>query len=276
MASPAAPPAANLVIDLEDSEEEEEEEVEEEEEEDEEQEGQPINAQIIDSLGILQAMTKASNGGGNGEGDDGGASYKAKTKMLLEQLYVKLEEDVEYQRSLEEQIDALEDDLKSKELEVEFIKHEARKALEDTKQQADDMAAQLLARVSAEVSARLDVERVMRRLQKENSRMLSDLRLHRVASGGSSGTKSAAAHLADAKLEAQEAQEQLQEAMTIIKRKDKQRQGELAAVGALVTVWESRINSLNERVKTSEAENADLRAKLMAKEGAATAAASVE
>lgn len=156
-------------------------------------------------IGLYGKGGLSGSGTGNKSNEeDDLVTYKCKTKALLEQLLIKLEEDVEEKRLLEEQIELLENDLKSKDY------HLAR-----------------------ELRQRHEVENVVKRLQRENARLQSALRLHLVAEKGSSSA-SAAAHMADLKTEVDDLKSKLN-------RLSKQRELELHALTALAGEFEKKV-----------------------------------
>lgn len=131
----------------------------EEEENDVVEESESINGHIMMSLSELSSH------------DDDFPSYKAKTKKLLEHLLSKLEEDVDYQRSLESQIEDLEISVMVKDRDMQRLSEQAREAIDDCKLQAEEMSEDMLGKIATEVNQRISVERLLVRLQLENSKL---------------------------------------------------------------------------------------------------------
>ena len=95
--------------------------------------------------------------------------YKQKTKTLFGVLLRKMEEDAEYQRSLEEQIDMLADDCKHKDVEIERLSADAQDAINDCRRQAEAMAENMFSKISCEVNGRVTMETLVCRMQKDLS-----------------------------------------------------------------------------------------------------------
>ncbi len=123
------------------------------------------NHQIMSSI---QELYSDKDFGKDGEDF---VSFKNRTKGLLAQLLRKLEEDVDYQHNLEQQIDDLDRDGKIREHDIERISRQAREAIEDCKAQAEDMAEDMLSKMASEVDRRCSLERLVVRLQADNSRL---------------------------------------------------------------------------------------------------------
>jgi ElaB/YqjD/DUF883 family membrane-anchored ribosome-binding protein len=105
------------------------------------------------------------------ETSDDFAAYRVKTKKLLGQLVVKLEEESTYQQELEDQIDELANELAKKDNAIAVLSQQAKDAIDDCKFQAEEIAEEMLSKIAAEVNQRMDVERLLRRLQSENARL---------------------------------------------------------------------------------------------------------
>jgi DNA-directed RNA polymerase subunit L len=118
-------------------------------------------------------------------------AYKARMKDLLEQLLLKLEEDVDYQKNLEAQIEDLEQDMKSRDMDVgkmifhnndsalphlldihaERITRQAKQAIEECKQQASEMADEMMNKMHTEIEKSNGYKQVILHLQKENAKL---------------------------------------------------------------------------------------------------------
>ena len=122
------------------------------------------NAQIVTSIQSLMSTDKVDE-------EEDFASYKARMKELLEQLLLKLEEDVDYQKNLEMQIDDLERDLRTKDKVIEKLAHQAKEAIDNCKLQTEEMADEMLAKLAGEVDSRSALEKLVLRLEAENARL---------------------------------------------------------------------------------------------------------
>jgi hypothetical protein len=98
------------------------------------------------------------------------ATYKIKMKILLEQLMLKLEEDVEYQKNLEQQIDELERESGAKDLLIEQLTLSQKSSSEEDEEGKRSVDMELLneelaVKASGERKQRIALERLVLRLQ---------------------------------------------------------------------------------------------------------------
>jgi hypothetical protein len=73
--------------------------------------------------------------------------YREKVKGLLENVMIKFDQDVEYQRDLEEQIDSLETENLSKDKCIKRLSRDAKEAIDECKCEADGMAEKMMSTV---------------------------------------------------------------------------------------------------------------------------------
>jgi hypothetical protein len=73
--------------------------------------------------------------------------YREKVKGLLENVMIKFDQDVEYQRDLEERIDSLETENLSKDKCIKRLSRDAKEAIDECKCEADGMAEKMMATV---------------------------------------------------------------------------------------------------------------------------------
>jgi hypothetical protein len=73
--------------------------------------------------------------------------YREKVKGLLENVMIKFDQDVEYQRDLEEQIDSLETENLSKDKCIKRLSRDAKAAIDECKCEADGMAEKMISTV---------------------------------------------------------------------------------------------------------------------------------
>jgi hypothetical protein len=107
----------------------------------------------------------------NGSHDEDLPTYKAKMKILLEQLMIKLEEDVDYQKNLEHQIDEFEKELNEKNLIIEKLTKQANDSIEECKAQTDELADTMMIKIKTERERRKALEKVVVRIQNDNARL---------------------------------------------------------------------------------------------------------
>lgn len=125
---------------------------------------------IVNSVyNLIKLIDSGSDSGSQQPLDYNG--YKVKTKQLLEQLLVKLEEDVDYQHHLEVQIETLENSVATKDASMKRLSQQAIEAIEDCKLQAEEMATEMMTKIASEVGRRKKVEKVVMTLQRENVRL---------------------------------------------------------------------------------------------------------
>lgn len=102
-------------------------------------------------------------------------TYKAKMKILLEQLMLKLEEDVDYQKNLESQIDELEKELLLKEQLIESLSSDTHSPHGHNSSHHKDSFHELNeewhAKVAQEKNKRVSLEKIVLRLQNENAKL---------------------------------------------------------------------------------------------------------
>ena len=79
------------------------------------------------------------------EGDFG--AFKYKVKVLLDNLLVKFDQDVHYQRDLEEQIDNLEVENMGKDKCIKRLSRDAKEAIYECRSEADEMADKMMTTV---------------------------------------------------------------------------------------------------------------------------------
>lgn len=96
-------------------------------------------------------------------------NYKRHVRELLEKLMMKFQSDLEYQKSLEYQVDVLNEECRQKDMEMEKLSNEAQAAINECRDQAEEMTENMLTRISHEVNKRASVERIVARLQKKLS-----------------------------------------------------------------------------------------------------------
>lgn len=98
-------------------------------------------------------------------------AYKTNTRKVFEQLLIKLEENSDHIYSLEHRVKFLEQECEDKDLDIENVTSSMQDAVNDCRQEAEEMVGELMGKVSAEVKQRHEVEGLVRRLQTENSKM---------------------------------------------------------------------------------------------------------
>jgi len=96
-----------------------------------------------------------------------GEEYKTQSLYLLEQMMRKFEEDADYQKSLEEQVEILADECRQKDDEIERVSVDAQEAINECRRQAEAMAENMFSKISGEMNERVGVEKVVGRLQRE-------------------------------------------------------------------------------------------------------------
>jgi hypothetical protein len=74
-------------------------------------------------------------------------AYKHKVKVLLENLVHKFDQDIDYQRDLEEQIDRLEVENMAKDKCIKRLSRDAKEAINECRCEADDMAEKMMSTV---------------------------------------------------------------------------------------------------------------------------------
>lgn len=156
--------------DLDDDDYDEDEEGEELIENSREEESRSVNNEII--INTLSQFVSDEN-----NADEDLPSYKAKMKVLLEQLMLKLEEDVDYQRNLEVQIDDLEKEVARKDFLLDQLRLQVKDATESNKVQMESFADDLMEKVKIERSRRHGLEKIILRLQNEVSKYERESRM---------------------------------------------------------------------------------------------------
>lgn len=101
-------------------------------------------------------------------------AYKTNTRKLFEQLLLKLEENSDHIYSLEHRVKFLEQECEDKDLDIEKMTMSMQEAVQDCRQEAEEMVGELMDKVSAEVTHRHEVEGLLRRLQGQNSKLKVD------------------------------------------------------------------------------------------------------
>ena len=74
-------------------------------------------------------------------------AYRHRVKILLESLVVKFDQDIDYQRDLEEQIDSLEVENMGKDNCIKRLSRDAKEAIDECKSKADEMADKMMTTV---------------------------------------------------------------------------------------------------------------------------------
>lgn len=145
-------------------EEDEEESVDENVDSDDDEGDREFNNEaIINSLSNFVA-----NQGGQ---DEDLPTYKAKMKVLLEQLMLKLEEDVDYQKNLEQQIEDLEKELSLRDAMIDRLSRQARDSIEDCKAKTEDLADEMMVKLKSEKMRRATLENVVIRMRNEITKL---------------------------------------------------------------------------------------------------------
>ena len=98
-------------------------------------------------------------------------AYKINTRKLFEQLLIKLEENSDHIYSLEHRVKFLEQECEDKDLDIEKMSISMQEAVNDCRQEAEDMVGELMSKVSMEVNRRLEIEGLVRRLQAQNAKL---------------------------------------------------------------------------------------------------------
>ena len=99
------------------------------------------------------------------------SSYKKNTRELFEQLLLKLEENNDQIYSLHHRIKYLEQECGSKDIHIEKITIAMQEAVDDCRVEAEELVEEMSKKVSAEVFQRQETERIICRLQVENSQL---------------------------------------------------------------------------------------------------------
>jgi hypothetical protein len=96
-----------------------------------------------------------------------GEEFKVQALSLFEQMTSKFDEDAEYQKSLEEQVEMLADDCRQKDGEIDRLSVDAQEAINECRRQAEAMAENMFSKISREMNDRVSMEKLMGRLQRE-------------------------------------------------------------------------------------------------------------
>ena len=105
------------------------------------------------------------------EGVEDFATYKINTRKLFEQLLLKLEENSDHIYSLEHRVKFLEQECEDKDMDIERLTLSMQDAVNECRQDAEEMVNELMGKVSMEVNQRHEVEGLLRRLQSENAKL---------------------------------------------------------------------------------------------------------
>jgi hypothetical protein len=128
-----------------------------------------VNNDLI--INTLNDFVASNHSNANTENEDL-PTYKAKMKVLLEQLMLKLEEDVDYQKNLESQIDELEKELIMKDNLIESLSsHHNKESLSSHAHAADELAEELMIKLNHEKQKRVALEKIVLRLQNEKAKL---------------------------------------------------------------------------------------------------------
>lgn len=100
-----------------------------------------MNGTSVDQL-IMEVMNSSST---EHTGDYG--AYRRKVEVLLENLVLKFDQDIDYQRDLEEQIDTLEIENMGKDHCIKRLSTDAKEAIDECKSDADEMAEKMMSTV---------------------------------------------------------------------------------------------------------------------------------
>lgn len=114
--------------------------------------------------------------------DEGENSVIEKEQVveLMKIITNKFENDRNYQSSLETQLDALAEDCRHKEVEIERLSADAQDAINDCRRQAEAMAENMFSKISLEMNNRASMEKLVGRLQRDLTSAQSELRLHQI------------------------------------------------------------------------------------------------
>lgn len=99
------------------------------------------------------------------------ATYKQNTRNLFEQLLYKLEENNDQIYSLHHRVKYLEQECESKDIHIEKITIAMQEAVDDCRIEAEELVEDMSRKVASEVTQRHEVERIVCRLQVENSNL---------------------------------------------------------------------------------------------------------
>eukprot|EP00602_Paraphysomonas_sp_CaronLab_P002861 CAMPEP_0185028400 /NCGR_PEP_ID=MMETSP1103-20130426/14057_1 /TAXON_ID=36769 /ORGANISM="Paraphysomonas bandaiensis, Strain Caron Lab Isolate" /LENGTH=361 /DNA_ID=CAMNT_0027562799 /DNA_START=191 /DNA_END=1276 /DNA_ORIENTATION=- len=200
----------------------------------------------MNGLKLLEDLETSSN-------PDDINTYKAKTRVLFEQLLLKLEENSDQIYSLEHRVKYLEQECESKDIHIEKITVAMQEAVDDCRQEAEDMVEEMVRKVSAEVNQRRDAELLVCRLQSEVSRLKDTLHLQKLP-----GIEQ---NLDDIIIEIQEREsrtfeEELGNLKMELRMKDdelqtlrRQREAEMEATISVVSAAQQKINTLHHQMK---------------------------
>ena len=131
--------------------------------------------EVINNTEIINALSNFVYEEGNNEEDL--ISYKFKMKGLLEQLMLKLEEDVDYQKNLESQIDEYEKEIIEKDNLIQRLTIQSKDSIETCKIQTEDLADEMMNKIKNERKRRNILEKMILRLQNENAKIQVSLSL---------------------------------------------------------------------------------------------------
>ena len=105
-------------------------------------------------------------------------TYKTNTRNLFEQLLLKLEENSDHIFSLEHRVKFLEQECEDKDLDIEKMTISMQEAVNDCRQEAEEMVGELMGKVSVEVNQRHEIEGLVRRLQSDNAKLKVSQQIH--------------------------------------------------------------------------------------------------
>jgi hypothetical protein len=104
-------------------------------------------------------------------------SYKKTTKSLFEQLVLKLEENNDQLYSLHHRVKYLEQECESKDLQIDKMTIAMQEEVDNCHQETGEVLEEMTRKVNSEIHQRQEVERLVLRMQSENSHLKVDSRL---------------------------------------------------------------------------------------------------
>jgi altronate dehydratase len=98
-------------------------------------------------------------------------SYKKNTKSLFEQLVLKLEENNDQIYSLHHRVKYLEQECESKDLQIDKMTIAMQEEVDNCHHETEEELERMTRKVNEEITQRQDVEKIVLRLQIENSQL---------------------------------------------------------------------------------------------------------